>query len=192
MYNMADVILTFDTAREQAIHTAYNDAVNAYKDALIDDAFTAESRAPLLAAAVVAAYPDFIKLIKFKVGSDFYKGIIFLNKFLVADGLSTEGLKDISTQLTAYTSATSIAEGKTSHDALVVYLDSPAYFVQEIVRVGGFKVASYTSSTNDDRDRVSQITACEEINDGSSSILTAPTDAASEAAPDSDSEVVAA
>ena len=168
---MGDVILTFETVRELAIYETYSNAVGAYKTALADTASTGDSKATLL-AAVVAAYPAFLKQVKFKVGSDFHKGFVFLNKFIVSDGLSTEGLKDISTQLKLYTAATTIADGKTSHDALIVYLENSAFFVQEFGREGGFDTTAFTASENDDLSRVAQVTAAAEIDDGGVSIFT--------------------
>ena len=167
---MGDVILTFDTVRELAIYETYGHAVEAYKTALTDTTSTGDSN-PTLLAAVVAAYPAFLKVLKFKV-PELHKGFVFLNKFIAFEGLSTDGLKDISTQLKLYTAATTIADGKTSHDALIVYLENSAFFVQEFGREGGFDTTAFTASENDDLSRVAQVTAAAEIDDGGVSIFT--------------------
>ena len=167
---MGDLILTFETVRELAIYETYSNAVGAYKTALADTASTGDSKATLL-AAVVAAYPAFLKVLKFKV-PELHKGFVFLNKFIAFEGLSTDGLKDISTQLKLYTAATTIADGKTSHDALIVYLENSAFFVQEFGREGGFDTTAFTASENDDLSRVAQVTAAAEIDDGGVSIFT--------------------
>ena len=171
---MGDVILTFDTVRELAIYETYGHAVEAYKTALTDTTSTGDSN-PTLLAAVVAAYPAFLKQLKFKVGDDFHKGFVFLNKFIAYDGLSTIGLKGISTKLAEYIAATTVADGKTSHDALIVYLENSAFFVQEFGREGGFDTTAFTASENDDLSRVAQVTAAAEIDDGGVSIFTDPT-----------------
>lgn len=167
---MADVIITFDTVREQAIYTAYSTAVKSYIETLTDDTSTAGVKATAL-AAVVAAYPAFIKVLKFKVGADFHKGFVFLNKFIAYDGLSTIGLKDITTKLAEYTAATTVEDGKASHDALVLYLDNNAFFVQEFARMGGFSTDAFTASGNNDLSRVAQVNAAVAINDGGISIF---------------------
>ena len=118
------------------------------------------------------AYPAYIKMLKFKYDG-LSKAVIFLNRYLVSTLTDDEKLILLTGKLAIYLAGrdTDPAGWKAAHDEINAMMEDKSFFNTVIERTSVGDVNDFVVNENTDDTKLADISAVEEIDDGSKSLF---------------------